>query len=99
MSIWIQAGVAAACEDVTIFSAHRPRPAFPGRRGSTVGSVAFVPLSESESESESFYSVILQTQETSAKTYMVAVAEATWTKKYLHECMYVKVKLVNTSKS
>ena len=48
---------------------------------------------ESESESESFYSVLLQTQETSAKTYLVAVAEATWKKKY------VKVKLVNTSKS
>ena len=53
---------------------------------------------ESESESESFYSVLLQTQETSAKTYLVAVAEATW-KKYIHECMYVKVKLVNTSTS
>ena len=35
---------------------------------------------ESESESESFYSVILQTQETSAKTYLVAVAEVTWKK-------------------
>ena len=33
-----------------------------------------------ESESESFYSVLLQTQETSAKTYLVAVAEATWKK-------------------
>ena len=38
--------------------------------------------SESESESESFYSVLLQTQETSAKTYLVAVAEATW--KYIY---------------
>ena len=37
---------------------------------------------ESESESESFYSVLLQTQETSAKTYLVAVAEATWKKIY-----------------
>ena len=35
---------------------------------------------ESESESESFYSVLLQ--ETSAKTYLVAVAEATWKKIY-----------------
>ena len=33
--------------------------------------------SESESESESLYSVLLQTQDTSAKTYLVAVAEAT----------------------
>ena len=57
-----------------------------------------VGLTESESESESFYSVLLQTQETSAKTNLVAVAEATW-KKCIHECMYVKVKLVNTSKS
>ena len=43
-----------------------------------------------ESESESFYSVLLQTQETSAKTiiyYLVAVAEATWKKVYMNVCM------------
>ena len=41
-----------------------------------------------ESESESFYSVLLQTQETSAKTYLVAVAEATWKKNiYMNVCM------------
>ena len=33
---------------------------------------------ESESESESLYSILLQTHDTSAKTYLVAVAEATW---------------------
>ena len=33
---------------------------------------------ETLAESESFYSVLLQTQETSTKTYLVAVAEATW---------------------
>ena len=39
-------------------------------------------------ESESFYSVLLQTQETSAKTYLVAVAEATWKKNiYMNVCM------------
>ena len=49
-------------------------------------------------ESESHYSVLLPTQETSAKTYLVAVAD-TWKKIYIHECMYVKVILVNRSKS
>ena len=44
--------------------------------------VFWKPITESESESESFYSVLLQTQETSAKTYLVAVAEATWKKIY-----------------
>ena len=53
----------------------------------------------SQSESESLYSVLLQTQETSAKTYLVAVAEATWKKIDIHVCMYVKVILVNKSKS
>ena len=37
-----------------------------------------VPSQHWLSESESFYLVLLQTQETSAKTYLVAVAEATF---------------------
>ena len=44
---------------------------------------------ESESESESFYSVLLQTQETSAKTISGRCRRG-HLEKSIHECMYVK---------
>ena len=42
-----------------------------------------------ESESESFYSVLLQTQETSAKTISGRCRRG-HLEKSIHECMYVK---------
>ena len=47
---------------------------------------------QSETESETFYSVLFQTQETSAKTIMVAIAaaaQATWKRVYRY--MYIKI--------
>ena len=46
-------------------------------------------LGESESESESFYSVLLQTQETSAKTISGRCRRG-HLEKSIHECIYVK---------
>ena len=51
-----------------------------------------------ESESESFYSVLLQTQETSAKTISGRCRRG-HLEKSIHECMYVKIILINKSKS
>ena len=51
-----------------------------------------------ESESESFYSVLLQTQETSAKTISGRCRRG-HLEKSIHECMYVKIILINKSKT
>ena len=51
-----------------------------------------------ESESESFYSVLLQTQETSVKTISGRCRRG-HLEKSIHECMYVKIILINKSKS
>ena len=55
-------------------------------------------MKESESESESFHSVLLQTQETSAKTISGRCRRG-HLEKSIHECMYVKIILINKSKS
>ncbi len=49
---------------------------------------------KSESESESFYSVLLQTQETSAKTISGRCRRG-HLEKSIHECMYVTIILIN----
>ena len=51
--------------------------------------MTFSVMTESESESESFYSVLLQTQETSAKTISGRCRRG-HLEKSIHECMYVK---------
>ena len=49
-------------------------------------------------ESDSFYSVLLQTQETSAKTISGRCRRG-HLEKSIHECMYAKIILINKSKS
>ena len=51
----------------------------------------------SESESELFYSVLLQTQETSAKTISGRCRRG-HLERSIHERMYVKIILINKSK-